>query len=520
MNTGAWWRDAVFYQIYVRSFADSNGDGLGDLAGIRSRLDYLSWLGVDALWLNPFYPSPQADHGYDVADYYDVDARFGTLGEFDALLEEAHKLGMRIVLDLVPNHTSSEHPWFRAALSGRNHPDRNKYIFRDPKPDGSAPNNWESSFGGPAWTFHEPTGQYYLHLFAPEQPDLNWRNPEVHAEFERILRFWLDRGADGFRIDVAHSLYKDEMLRDNPPDESPVDRRYPYDQPEVHEVYRNWRKIADSYPGDRVLVGEVYLLDPLRVAPYVRSDELHQAFNFLLVWMLWDANGFRDAIERPLKALAEVEGTPTWVLSSHDVERHVTRFGGGETGLRRARAAVLLLLGLPGAAFIYQGEELGLEQADIPDDKRQDPVFFRTGGALMGRDGSRVPMPWDAKPPGYGFSEGEPWLPCPEGWGVRSVTLLREDPDSILHLYRQAIGFRKYSEALRSGKFSWLETPPGCLGFEREFGSSRLIIVLNFTQETKEIPSTGEILLASDPEAKAGAGTLHLPGNSSVWLQS
>lgn len=517
MSTTPWWREAVFYQIYIRSFADGNGDGVGDFGGMRDRLDHLSWLGVDAVWITPFFPSPGADHGYDVSNYRDVDPTFGTLDDFDAFLDEAHARSIRVILDLVPNHTSNEHPWFQNALSDRNHPDRDKYVFRDPKPDGSPPNNWESSFGGPAWTLHEPTGQCYLNLFSSEQPDLNWRNPEVHADFEKTLRFWLDRGADGFRIDVAHALYKDELLRDNPTDDSPVYHGFMYDQPEVHNVYRSWRRLADSYSGDRVLVGEVYLFDPEKVARYVREDELHLAFNFLLVWMTWDAAAFKDAIRRPLEALDQFGATAGWVLSNHDVERHVSRFGGGETGLRRGRAAALLLLSLPGAAFVYQGEELGLEQADVPDDRRQDPVFRRTWGILKGRDGCRVPIPWDYRPPNYGFSSVEPWLPAPGDWGSRSVEALREKPDSILRLYREALEIRRSSYALKTGRFRWIDVPSGCLGFERDAGE-RVICITNFTGETQRIAVEGSLLIASRPEVRLENGKLELPGDSSTWI--
>lgn len=520
MNESPWWSRAVFYQIYIRSFADGNGDGVGDFAGMRARLDHLSWLGVDAIWINPFYPSPGADHGYDVADYRGVDPMFGSLNDCDQFLADAHSRGIKVILDLVPNHTSSEHPWFRNALSDRDHPDRDKYIFRDPRPDGSPPNNWESSFGGPAWTLHKPSGQYYLNMFASEQPDLNWRNPEVHDDFEKTLRFWLDRGADGFRIDVAHALYKDDVLRDNPPDDSPVYHGYMYDQPEVHDLYRNWRKIADSYPGDRVLVGEVYLFDPEKSAAYVAPNELNLAFNFLLVWVTWDAAAFKDAIARPLEALDKVGASGAWILSNHDVERHVTRFGGGEAGLRRGRAAALLLLSLPGTVFIYQGEELGLDQADVPDDQRQDPVFKRTGGILKGRDGCRVPIPWDEHPHGYGFSISEPWLPAPDGWGSKAVSVQMQDPGSILNLYRTALAARRASDALTHGEFKWIDVPSGCLGFKRQTDGDKLISITNLTSELQRIPAVGDLLLASDTDVAVHDGKLELPTDSSAWIRA
>jgi alpha-glucosidase len=332
------------------------------------------------------------------------------------------------------------------------------------------------------------------------------------------LRFWFDRGVDGFRIDVAHALYKDELLRDNPDDDSPVYHGFMYDQEEVHDVYRNWRKVADSYAGDRVLVGEVYLFDPERSARFVATEELHLAFNFLLVWVTWEASAFKDAIQRPLEALARVGASASWVLSNHDVERHVTRFGGGEVGLRRGRAAALLLLALPGASFLYQGEELGLEQADVPDDRRQDPVFRRTGGALKGRDGCRVPIPWDDRPPGYGFSKVEGWLPAPEGWGARSVATLKEDSGSILHLYRTALEIRKSTDALMRGSLAWIDAPAGYLGFSRK-ASETVICITNFTSQTHSIPMNGKVLLSSNPEVELGGGTLDLPADTCVWIR-
>ncbi|MBA3844767.1 MAG: alpha-amylase, partial [Actinobacteria bacterium] len=359
------WRDAVFYEVYVRSFADSDGDGYGDLAGIRSRLPYLRELGVDGLWITPLFPSPGADHGYDVSDYADVDPRFGTLADFDGLLADAHALGLCVVIDIVPNHTSIEHPWFRQ------HPEY--YVWRD------EPNNWLSVFGGPAWTRDEQTGRYYLHLFAREQPDLDWHNPDVQREFDAIFRFWLDRGVDGIRVDVAHGLFKDPGLADEP---EPVpgaelhsfDRRRAIDQPELHPLYRHWRKLVDEYPGERFLVGEVFFRDPMRVADYVRPDELHLVFNFTLLFEDWSTSGIRAAIDRTIDSLAAVGATPSWVLESHDVTRLPTRYGGGADGLRRARAAALLLLALPGTVFLYEGQELGLDEVDLPDDARQDPI--------------------------------------------------------------------------------------------------------------------------------------------------
>ncbi|HVE91170.1 MAG TPA: alpha-amylase family glycosyl hydrolase [Actinomycetota bacterium] len=519
-----WWQRAVCYQVYVRSFADGDGDGIGDLIGLRQRLEHLSWLGVDAVWITPFYPSPMADHGYDVADYRDVDPLFGSLDDFDFVVDEAHRLGIRVIVDVVPNHTSDRHPWFVEALSSRDNPMRERYIFRDPAPDGSPPNNWGSVFGGPAWTMHEPTGQYWLHLFAPEQPDLNWRHPAVHEDFDQTLRFWLDRGVDGFRIDVAHALYKDEQLRDNP--ERPghqrgatayfsLEERYNWDQPEVHDVYRRWRRLLDSCDAERTSVGEVFLFDPARVADYVRPDELHLAFNFNFLGQPWEAPRFRDSITRSLEAMESVGAASTWVLSNHDVTRHATRYGGGEQGQRRARAAVLLLLGLPGTAFVYAGEELGLEEVELPDEARQDPVFFRTAGQLKGRDGCRVPIPWEPQGPGFGFTESSPWLPPPQDWGRRSVSSLTDDPESILHLYRRAISLRHSLPSLQGPHLRWLDTPPSCLAFDR----GGVTFAANLGAEAVTLPLDGDLLLGSSPDVATTAGSLHLPPDTSAWIR-
>src|SRR5215472_7806729 len=392
-----WWRGAVFYQVYVRSFADSNDDGIGDLPGIASRLDYIKELGVDAIWLTPFYPSPQKDHGYDVADYFDVEQAYGTLEDFDRLLARAHELRLKVLVDIVPNHTSDQHEWFRAATAGPVNPYRERYHFADSKVNGLPPNNWTSSFGIPAWS-REPSGkQWYLHLFAPEQPDLNWWHPEVPKEFERILKFWLDRGADGFRIDVAAALFKRKDLADRP---LVTDRVYGkprsdsafaiLDQPPLHDVYRRWRKLAAGYEPARVLVGEIF--EPRRHAMYILPDQLHMAF--AMIHIRWDADLWRRSIDTRRMALQGPGAEPTWTLDNHDVVRTVTRLGGGEVGRARARAALLLLLGLPGQVFLYQGEELGLEEVDVPPERREDPMFIRSHGRMTGRDGCRVPLPW------------------------------------------------------------------------------------------------------------------------------
>ncbi|MFL5926035.1 MAG: alpha-amylase family glycosyl hydrolase [Gaiellaceae bacterium] len=504
MSDTSWWRDAVFYEIYVRSFADANGDGVGDLEGIRSRLPYVHDLGVDAIWLTPFYPSPGADHGYDVSDYVNVDPLFGTLEDFDALLADAHALGLRVIADVVPNHTSIAHPWFLNALSDRSHPDRARYVFRPGRGDGP-PNNWPSNWGGPAWTKDEASGEWYLHLFAPEQPDLDWHADAVRDDFERILRFWLDRGLDGFRIDVAAALYKDVTLRDEP-EPFPVskfstDWRRAVDQPAVHGVYRDWRRLVEEYDGDRVLVGEIVFSDPARMTPYLRPDELHLAFNFTLLFQEWDAAGIRDAIDRSRAALDDVGAPPTWVFENHDVTRLTTRYGGGTDGLRRARAAALLLLALPGPTFLYQGQELGLDEVDLPDEVRQDPIFHRLRGVLKGRDGCRVPLPWDDRAPGFGFTTGAPWLPIPPRWSNLTVARQLADGGSTLELFRSALVSRP------SGKFEWRDSPRGTLVFSR--GSVVCLVNVNGAP----LPLEGELLLASE---SIGAT---LPAGAAAWTR-
>jgi alpha-glucosidase len=513
----SWWRGAVIYQVYVRSFADSDGDGVGDLPGVRSRLPYIAELGADAIWLNPFYPSPQADAGYDVSDYRDVDPRFGTLADFDGLVADAHAAGLRVIVDLVPNHTSSQHPWFQAALaSPPGSRERSRYLFREGRgPDGSEPpNNWLSVFGGPAWT-RVPDGQWYLNLFDSAQPDLDWTSEEVREEFDSILRFWLDRGADGFRIDVAHGLAKDPAFPDISSDyvaAGPAGVGHPHwDQDEVHEVYRRWRRIADTYPGERAFVGEVWVHTTEQLARYLRPDELQTAFNFNLLLAPWDAEAMREAIDASIAALTPVGAAPTWVLSNHDVTRHVTRYGGGEAGTRRARAAALMVFALPGGAYVYQGEELGLEEVlDLPDALRQDPTFRRTGGEDIGRDGCRVPIPWSGDAPPFGFSPpgGEPWLPQPAHW--KDLTAEREaaDPDSMLALYRTALALRRQSPALGDGSLTWLDSPPGVLAFRR---SPEFTCVVNLSPDP--VPLSGEILLASAPIPGAA-----LPPDTAAWL--
>jgi alpha-glucosidase len=515
-DTGAeWWRTAVLYQIYVRSFQDTDGDGLGDLPGIRSRLPYVRDLGVDGIWLTPFYPTPDADHGYDVSDYVDVDPRFGTLADFEALVSEAHDLGLRVIVDIVPNHTSSDHPWFRSALADPNGPDRARYVFR-PGREAGPPNNWESAFGGPAWTKDDRSGEYYLHLFAPEQPDLDWHNEAVRSDFDRILRFWLDRGVDGFRIDVAQSLYKERALADvHVPDPRPHfgDWHTGLQQPELHDLYREWRQVVDGYPGDRMLVGEMFLADQTRLSQYVRPGELHQTFNFRFLYEEWDAASMRSCVDEILAAFGAVGAPATWVLENHDVPRVATRYGGGTEGVRRARAAALLMLALPGAAYVYAGQELGLEEVDVPDGLRQDPIFARTGGERAGRDGCRVPIPW-APGPGLGFTSGSPWLPMPAAWERSSVAAQEDDPASTLALYRAAVRLRRETPALVAAGFAWRDSPPGSLVFERWANESRVVCAVNVDARSVPLPE-GELVLASE-ELEGGA----LPPGAAAWLRA
>jgi alpha-glucosidase len=505
-----WWRDAVFYQVYIRSFADGNGDGVGDLAGIRARLPHLAALGVDALWITPFYPSPMADHGYDVADPRDVEPVFGDLAEFDALLAEAHALGIRVTVDLVPNHTSDRHAWFQAALAaGPGSPERDRYLFRDGRgPDGAEPpNNWPSVFGGPAWT-RVADGQWYLHIFAPEQPDLDFTDPEVVADLETTMRFWLDRGVDGFRIDVAHGMAKPEGLPDMMPmedtgllaDHGPGDLRF--DQDGVHEVHRRIRSVLDAYPG-AMAVGEVWVHDDERLARYLAPDELQLAFNFKLTTAEWGADELRAAIDDSLQTVAGTPAPACWVLSNHDVRRHVSRYGDGDVGVRRARAAALLQLALPGAVYLYNGD-------DLPEAVLQDPVWERSGRTRRGRDGCRVPMPWSGDRPPFGFSSAEDtWLPVPAAW--RSLTVAAEDADprSMLSLYRAALQVKRASPAFGGGSLQWLHAPAGCLAFRRPGG---LVCLLNLSEAPVALPE-GRLLLAS---ADVSGGTV--PADAAVWL--
>ncbi|MFD3455706.1 glycoside hydrolase family 13 protein [Streptomyces sp. NPDC058691] len=514
-----WWRSAVIYQVYVRSFADGDGDGVGDLPGIRARLPYLAELGADAVWLTPFYASPQADGGYDVADYRTVDPLFGSLADADDLVRTAHELGLRVIVDIVPNHTSERHAWFRAALADRRGgPDRERYHFRPGKGGRGElpPNDWESVFGGPAWT-RVPDGDWYLHLFAPEQPDLDWDHPEVREEFDRILRFWLDLGVDGFRIDVAHGMVKAPGLPDIGHQEQVKligSQVLPFfDQDGVHEIHRSWRRLLDGYPGQRIGVAEAWAPTPERMALYVRPDELHQAFNFHFLRCDWDAAAMRAVIDESLAATVSVGAPTTWVLSNHDVVRHVTRYGGGATGLRRARAAAMLMLALPGSVYVYQGEELGLpEVADLPDEVRQDPSFFRDNGQDGLRDGCRVPIPWTAGGSSYGFGSGGSWLPQPASWAGLSVEAQTGDPASTLELYRAALRLRRELPGLGDGPMRWLDAPQGVLALSRP----GLVCTVNTRSTPVELPVPGRPVLSSEPVAPTG-GNIRLPADSCIW---
>jgi alpha-glucosidase len=554
MTGTEWWRTAVIYQIYPRSFADANGDGMGDLAGIRSRLPQLAELGVDAIWLSPFYTSPQRDAGYDVADYCDVDPLFGTLADYDAMQAAAHALGIRVIVDIVPNHSSSDHPWFQAALAaGEGSVERSHYIFRDGRGENGElpPNNWESVFGGDAWTRtvnpDGTAGQWYLHLFDTTQPDFDWDDEWVRDQFRDVLRFWLDRGVDGFRVDVAHGMIKAKGLPDYTP---PVDggsmggasalepgvvaepvAGAPYwAQDGVHDIYRDWRIVLDEYDGDRILAAEAWV-DPLqRVAQWVRPDEMHQAFNFAYLETPWQAAPLRRVIDDSLAAFSAVGAPSTWVLSNHDVVRHASRLAltadnlqghgiGPNTvglpdtavGLRRARAATALMLALPGSSYLYQGEELGLpEVIHLPDSSREDPTWFRTNGERYGRDGCRVPIPWESTAPSYGFGPtAASWLPQPAEWGGLARDAQKGVPGSTLELYTLALALRR-EHNLGLGSVEWLDSPaPSVLVFR----NGNVLVVANTGDQPVQLPA-GDVLLSSEPLIERT-----LPGDTTAWLR-
>ncbi|MDD7836762.1 glycoside hydrolase family 13 protein [Paenarthrobacter sp. AB444] len=542
-----WWRSAVIYQIYPRSFRDLSGDGIGDLAGITAELAQLAGLGVDAVWLSPFYRSPQRDAGYDVSDYCDVDPLFGTLTDFDALIAEANRLNLRVIADIVPNHCSDQHVDFQAALAAGPHsPEREVFIFRDGLgPDGNEPpNNWQSHFGGPAWTrVIEPdgqAGQWYLHLFDSSQPDFNWDNPAVRAEFERVLRFWLDRGISGFRVDVAHALVKAPGLPNwggradgNSSEGFPGQDAPMFGQPALHDIYRRWRSILEEYGPDRILCAEANV-DPLpRLAQWVRPDEMHQAFNFPYLHAGLDLNRLRHIITDSLISLDAVGAPSTWVLSNHDVVRHVSRFGydgpgprdgdgigpddvqpNEELGRRRAAAATAFMLGLPGGAYLYQGEELGLpDSTSIPASMRQDPTFARTGGARIGRDGCRVPLPWRSAEPHAGFGHGlDPWLPQPESWPTLARDQQESDPASHLNLYRALLAERARL-GLGAGSLAWVEDY--CTESTLAYLNGNTLVVMNVGAESLPLPA-GEVILRSS----AAEATHPLGSGETIWLSA
>ncbi|MGE2734264.1 glycoside hydrolase family 13 protein [Mycolicibacterium vaccae] len=537
-----WWQTAVVYQVYIRSFADGSDDGIGDIAGLRSRLPYLASLGVDAIWINPWYPSPMADAGYDVADYRDIEPAYGTLAEATALIADAHAAGIRVLLDIVPNHTSDQHAWFRAALA--NEPGaRQRYLFRAGRGPGGVepPNNWQSVFGGPAWT-RVADGSWYLHLFAPGQPDLNWDHPEVRAEFEDILAFWFDRGVDGFRIDVAHGLVKAAGLPDADESvgaaQSLVEDRagHPaWDQEGVHEIYRGWRAVADRYTPERIFIAEAWVDGSERLARYLRPDELHTAFQFDFLRSPWRAKVLRTVIDDAIRGAASVGAPPTWVLSNHDVTRTVTRFARSqpahlvgtdwergrwadedpdhELGRRRARAAAVVQLALPGIAYVYQGEELALEEVeDLPDEVRQDPTWVQSGFTDVGRDGCRIPLPWTETDAPYGFSSRPgvvAWLPQPAHWGRYSVQVQERDPESTLNLYRRALQLRPalWRDA---GPVQWLDVAADVAAFRR--GDTQCWV--NTGDRAVALPAGATVLLASTAGVRD-----ELPPDAAAWLK-
>jgi alpha-glucosidase len=530
-----WWRDAVIYQVYLRSFADSDGDGVGDLPGLSARLDHLTRLGVDGLWLNPCYPSPGADHGYDIADYTTIDPEYGGLPAFEALLEQAHARGLKVLLDVVPNHCSVAHPWFVAALAAPVASDeRDRFIFRTGHGPGGAepPNNWDSVFGGPAWTRVGETDQWYLHTFDASQPDFNWRHPAVADHFEQVLRVWFDRGVDGFRIDVAHMLFKHPDLPDWPgPDPY---NAYQQNRPEVHAIYRRWRALAEEYRRDLTLVGEIWVPTVTDLAAFLRPDELPQAFYFDLLLRPWEPDAFRSSISRGLEEIGAAGAAITWTLANHDVHRAVSRYGltvpssdpvqntarlrgHVDVGLgeRRARAAMLLLLGLPGSVYLYQGEELGLpEVQDLPDAVRQDPTWFRSGGTEYGRDGCRVPLPWSATGPTFGFGRTQSWLPQPAWFADYAADRQWLDDESTLSLYARALRLRRsLLPAISTSDLVWLEPPgrPDVLAYRR----GDLIVVVVFGGMPFTPPAEWGTIALTSGERDEGTA---VPAASAAWL--
>lgn len=534
-----WWRSSVVYQVYVRSFADSTGDGEGDINGLRSRLGHLASLGVDAIWLNPWYESPLADGGYDVADYRKINERYGNLADAEALIAECHEVGIRVIADLVPNHTSVEHDWFRQARAAApGDPARDRYIIRPGSgEDGNEPpNNWLAVFGGPAWEQLDD-GEWYLHIFDTSQPDLNWNHPEVRNEFDDIVRFWLDRGIDGLRIDVAHGMVKDPEFPDLPDEllgsftlldgDDPIEHPF-WDRDGVHEINRRWRAILDEYD-ERMMVAEAWAHGK-RLPLYLRPDEYHQAFNFDLLETPWNAEAFARAISSSVSAAEDVGASTTWVLSNHDVMRHATRYGlpadvnwrrwpmdgphdllDQSVGARRARAAALITLSLPGSVYVYQGEELGLPEAwDLPTDVLDDPTWERSAHTEKGRDGCRVPIPWEPDGASFGFGAGTSWLPQPDAFGPLSVAAQQDDPGSMLALYRNAIAARKdlFGEADR---ITMLDRGPGVLAYAR----AGIVVVVNMSSAPIPVPA-GTLVLSSN----CGSSGEELPPGTAVWVRS
>ncbi|MCW8193776.1 DUF3459 domain-containing protein [Proteobacteria bacterium 005FR1] len=505
-----WWQRGVIYQIYPRSFQDSNGDGCGDLRGIIKRLDYLAWLGVEAVWISPFYPSPMKDFGYDISDYKDVHPLFGKMADFDELLAEAHRRNLKVILDLVPNHTSDQHPWFLESASSTSNPKRNWYIWSDPAPDGGPPNNWISEFAGSAWEWHEGTQQYYYHAFLKEQPDLNWRHPEVRAAFYQTMRFWLDKGVDGFRVDVMWHMIKDEHLRNNPhnPDYDP-ERDSPYhevipvysaDQPEVHNVVREMRLVVDEYK-NRLLIGEIYLPIEKLVTYYGNEEsEAHLPFNFQLIGAPWDADHIRSVVDTYEASLRQHDW-PNWVLGNHDKPRLASRIGREQAGV-----AAMLLLTLRGTPTLYYGDEIGMVDGNIPQEQVKDPRELNCPGRGLGRDPARTPMQWDNGPSAH-FTEGVPWLPVNSDYREHNVGDQQRDEHSLLMLYHRLIELRRRESALAVGTYEPLESSANLLAYLRHDHKASFLVVLNLTNEPQSFkprsrPGTGQVVISTHRESE------------------
>jgi len=528
VETHEWWQRGIIYQIYPRSFMDSNGDGVGDLPGILRKLDYLAWLGVDAIWLSPIYPSPMADFGYDISDYCDIHPLFGTLADFDALLKETHRRGMKVVLDFVPNHTSDQHPWFIESRSSRQSPKRDWFIWRDPAPDGGPPNNWLSNFGGGAWELDRATRQYYYHAFLKEQPDINWRNPAVREAMHDVLRFWLDRGVDGFRVDVIWHIVKDDQFRDNPrnpgyrPGQNPHHEylaTYTADQPEVHDIIAEMRDVLDAYPG-RMMVGEIYLPVERLVTYYGEGGEgVHMPFNFQLITLPWNAHTIAGAVQSYESALPAY-GWPNWVLGNHDNPRIASRIGRAQ-----ARVAAMLLLTLRGTPTLYYGDEIGMHDVPIPRKLVQDPFEKNVPGMGLGRDPERTPMQWD-KGRAAGFTTARPWLPVAEDSRTVNVAAQREDSTSILMLYRRLIALRRAEPALSVGDYGPVMAGEDVIAYRRQEGPRQFLVVLNLGggSQTVSLPSNmelGRLLLSThlDREGERVGPAINLRADEGVLVE-